>query len=202
MGEANDKEKEIVVEEKAAKKSETATQKEKDSQEEKKDSNKTMLIVMGAVIAVMAVAIVILVTRKPAEEEPEPMRNVVVTPENLDEVLAQVNERDFTMPGFYTVNMAQEWHFPKGDGISYDARVDNLVVNTNDVYFDVFLASDETTPIYQSPIIPIGGFLEMISLDVPLEMGTYDCVIVYHLVDDAQRSISTLRVALTIIVES
>lgn len=178
---------------------------EKNSHEaetEKKDSNKTMIIVMGAVIAVMAVAIVALLIRKPAEEEREPMRNVVVTPDNLDEVIEQINERDFTMPGYYTVNMATEWHFPKGDDISYDARVDNLAENTNNVYFDVFLASDETTPIYQSPVIPIGGFLELIALDVPLEMGTYDCVMIYHLVDDAQETISTLRVAFTIVVES
>lgn len=177
--------------------------KEKSSQgEEKKDSNKTMMIIMGAVIAVMAGVIVVLAMRKPAEEEREPMRNVVVTPDNLDEVIEQINERDFTMPGYYTVNMATEWHFPKGDDVSYDARVDNLAENTNNVYFDVFLASDETTPIYQSPVIPIGGFLELIALDVPLEMGTYDCVMVYHLVDDAQETISTLRVAFTIIVES
>lgn len=177
--------------------------KDKSSQgEEKKDSNKTMMIIMGAVIAVMAGVIVVLAMRKPAEEEREPMRNVVVTPDNLDEVIEQINERDFTMPGYYTVNMATEWHFPKGDDVSYDARVDNLAENTNNVYFDVFLASDETTPIYQSPVIPIGGFLELIALDVPLEMGTYDCVMVYHLVDDAQETISTLRVAFTIIVES
>lgn len=199
MSEAGDKEIEVTE----TKNSEAEVKTEKDSRgAEKKDSNKTMLIVMGAVIAVMAVAIVVLAMRKPAEEEHEPMRNVVVTPENLDEVIAQINERDFTMPGYYTVNMATEWHFPKGDDISYDARVDNLAENTNNVYFDVFLASDETTPIYQSPVIPVGGFLELITLDVPLEMGTYDCVMVYHLVDDAQETISTLRVAFTIIVES
>lgn len=199
MSEADDK----VIEVTKTENSEAGVKTEKDSRgAEKKDSNKTMLIVMGAVIAVMAVAIVVLAMRKPAEEEHEPMRNVVVTPENLDEVIAQINERDFTMPGYYTVNMATEWHFPKGDDISYDARVDNLAENTNNVYFDVFLASDETTPIYQSPVIPVGGFLELITLDVPLEMGTYDCVMVYHLVDDAQETLSTLRVAFTIIVES
>lgn len=198
MSEANDKE----IEEKAAERSETVVQAEKDPQGEKKDSNKTMMIAMGAVIVAMAVAIGILATRKTAEEEPQPMRNVVVTPENLDEVIDQINERTLTPPGYYTVNMATEWHFPKGDAVSYDARVDNLAENTNNVYFDVFLASDESAPIYQSPVIPIGGYLEQISLDVPLEMGTYDCVIVYHLVDDAQATISTLRVTLTIIVES
>ena len=199
MSEANDKE----IEEKAAEKSETVAQAEKDPQGEKKDSNKTMMIAMGAVIVAMAVAIGILATRKTAEEEEhQPMRNVVVTPENLDEVIDQINERTLTPPGYYTVNMATEWHFPEGDAVSYDARVDNLAENTNNVYFDVFLASDESTPIYQSPVIPIGGYLEQISLDVPLEMGTYDCVIVYHLVDDAQTTLSTLRVTLTIIVES
>lgn len=199
MSEADDK----AIEVKKKENSEAGVKTEKDSQgSEKNNSNKTMIIVMGVVIALMAVAIAALAMRKPAEEEQEPMRNVVVTPENLDEVIEQINERDFTMPGYYTVNMATEWHFPKGNDISYDARVDNLAENTNNVYFDVFLASDETTPIYQSPVIPVGSFLELIALDVPLDMGTYDCVMVYHLVDDEQKTISTLRVAFTIVVES
>lgn len=199
MDKADEKENEVTQ----IKNSEAEVKAGENSQRsEKKDNNKTMMAVMGAVIAVMAVAIVGLALRKPAEEEQQPMRNVVVTPENLDGVIDQINERDFTTPGYYTVNMATEWHFPKGDDISYDARVDNLAENTNNVYFDVFLASDETTPIYQSPVIPVGSFLEWITLDVPLEMGTYDCVMVYHLVDDAQETISTLRVAFTIIVES
>lgn len=199
MGKADEKETEVTQ----IKNSDVEAKTEGNSQgAEKKDNNKVMFIVMGCVIAAMAIAIAVLAMRKPAEDEQGPMRNVVVTPDNLDEVIEQINERDFTMPGYYTVNMATEWHFPKGNDVSYDARVDNLAENTNNVYFDVFLASDETTPIYQSPVIPVGSFLEMITLDVPLEMGTYDCVMVYHLVDDAQETISTLRVAFTIIVES
>lgn len=199
MGKTEEKEDEVTQ----IKSSEDEVKPDESSQKsEKKDSNKTMMAVMGGVIVLMAAAIVVLMLRKPAEEEQEPMRNVVVTPENLDEVIGQINERDFTTPGYYTVNMATEWHFPKGNEVSYDARVDNVAENTNNVYFDVFLASDESTPIYQSPVIPVGSFLELITLDVPLEMGTYDCVMVYHLVDDAQETISTLRVTLTIIVES
>jgi hypothetical protein len=97
--------------------------------------------------------------------------------------------------------MSTTWHFATGDAISEDAYVRNDAGNTNDVYFDVFLAEDESTPILQSPVIPRGGELENISLDTALDAGTYDCVMVYHLVDENQETVSTLRVGFTIIVE-
>ena len=78
----------------------------------------------------------------------------------------------------------------------------NLPENTNPVYLDVFLAEDETEPVYSSPIIPVGSYLEKISLDQPLEAGEYDCVAVYHLVDDEQNTISTLRIKVKLVVES
>jgi hypothetical protein len=97
--------------------------------------------------------------------------------------------------------MTNTWHFATGDAISEDAFVENKEENTNDVYFDVFLADDEENPILQSPVIPRGAELDNISLDTPLGAGTYDCVMVYHLVDEEQNTVSTLRVGITIIVE-
>jgi hypothetical protein len=79
--------------------------------------------------------------------------------------------------------------------------VENVEKNTNDVYFDILLAEDESHVIYQSPVIPRGGHIEKIALDEDLEPGTYDCICVYHLIDEDQNTISTLRVTLTIIVE-
>lgn len=97
--------------------------------------------------------------------------------------------------------MTNTWHFETGDGVSRDAYVQNLPENTNDVYFDLFLAGQETESIYQSPVIPRGSELTEIALDKPLEAGTYDCVLIYHLVDEEQKTISTLRVAVVIVVE-
>ena len=65
----------------------------------------------------------------------------------------------------------------------------------------MFLADDENKPILKSPVLPRGSELNNIALDVQLSAGTYDCVMVYHLVDEEQNTISTLRVGFTIIVE-
>ncbi len=171
-----------------------------------KDSGKALLLLCIVVMAVMAVVIMVLLQRKelPGEtnEQDEPKRNVVVTESNVEEAAAQLAEEDFVEPGYYTVNMVTEWHFSSGDAISSDARVDNLLGNTNPVYFDVFLEGQEDEPVYCSPVIPVGSFLEHIALDKPMDAGTYDCVMVYHLVDEEQNTISTLRVKFKITVDS
>jgi hypothetical protein len=51
-------------------------------------------------------------------------------------------------------------------------------------------------------VIPVGSHLEDITLDKELDDGTYDCVVTYTLVDDDQNPISTVRVALTIVIGS
>jgi hypothetical protein len=43
--------------------------------------------------------------------------------------------------------------------------------------------------------------MENITLDEDLDAGTYDCVCIYHLVDENQNTTSTLRVGLTIVVD-
>lgn len=162
-----------------------------------KKNRKLAVILCIAIIVVLLVIIVFLLHKKE-----EPKRNVVVNEKNAEEVAAQMAATDYTEPGYYTVNMATEWHFENGDAISEDARVDNVEGNTNAVYFDVFLKGKEEEPVYSSPVIPVGSYLENIALDNALEAGTYDCVIVYHLVDEEQETVSTLRVAFQIIVES
>ena len=84
---------------------------------------------------------------------------------------------------------------------SYDAVVENVEKNTNDVYFDVELSDTEET-IYESPVIPRGSHLEALTLDKELEAGTYDCVLTYHLIDEDQNTVSTLRMGLTVMVEN
>lgn len=140
----------------------------------------------------------LLMSRTPVEEE---RRNVVVTPDNVEEVIQQMEEEEYVAPGYYTVTMDFDWHFASGDAVSSDAYVENAVENTNAVYLDLFLLEDEENAIYKSPVIPVGSSLSDIALDTPLSAGTYDCVAVYHLVDDDQNTISTLRVTVTVTVD-
>lgn len=171
-----------------------------------KRKNGKMLIFVGAIVIIVLLGIIIflLVFGNEDKAEKSKKRNVVVNESNAESVAAQMVEeaQEFVEPGYYTVSMDTDWHFSKGDAVSDDAWVDNLAENTNDVYFDVFLADNEEEAIYQSPVIPRGGYLEQIALDRALDQGTYDCVIVYHLIDEEQETISTLRVAFTITVDS
>lgn len=170
------------------------------NQSEKKGGKKKTvgIIILVLVILVLIGVIVFLLTRKPEEKE---RRNEVITPDNVEEMIKQMDEQDFVEPGYYTVTMNYDWHFAAGDAVSSDAYVENMVENTNSVYFDLVMADDEENAIYKSPVIPVGGRLEDIALDKPLDAGTYDCVAVYHLVDDDQNTISTLRVTVTVMVE-
>ena len=160
---------------------------------------KGLLIAGICVIIVLLTVIIVLLVR--GKEEEAPRRNVVVTQDNVDEVLDDLVFQDYVEPGYYSVSMTTTWHFSTGDAVSEDAYVANVVENTNDIYFDVFLAEDESQAILESPILPRGSELEEIALDTVLPAGTYDCVMVYHLIDEEQDTVSTLRVGFVIIVE-
>jgi len=152
------------------------------------------------IVALLVVVIILLLRNNKTTAESE-KRNVVVTQDSAEEIAEQMIQEEYIPTGYYSTQMSTTWHFAKGDAVSEDAYVKNDKSNTNDVYFDVFLADDESKPILQSPVIPRGGELENISLDTALKAGTYECVMVYHLVDDDQNTVSTLRVGFTIIVE-
>ena len=115
-----------------------------------------------------------------------------------DELLNQ----EYVEPGYYNVSMTNEWHFSSGDAISEDAYVENVEENTNDVYFELVLADNEEKVLLESPIIPRGSEMKNIALDVVLGQGTYNCVMIYHLVDEEQNTLNLLRVAVTIVIEN
>jgi hypothetical protein len=184
-----------------------------------KKGGKTGLIIgiTVAVIVILALAGVIIYLVASKNKEPEQQvagvnteapreelkekRNVVVTSENVEDVLKEMSEAEYIEPGYFETSMTNEWHFADGKAISSDAYVANVANNTNDVYFDVVLADDEEKVVYASPVIPRGGVLDQIALDTQLEKGSYDCIMIYHLVDDDQNTISTLRVKVTLIIE-
>lgn len=166
---------------------------------EQKKNGKTVIVICAAVIVVLLAAVIyLLMSRK--EEEPE-KRNVVVNRDNVEDVVDGMLNREYVEPGYYSASMTTTWHFSTGDAVSEDAYVANLEENTNDVYFDIFLEENEEEAIYKSPILPRGSELGSIALDKPLSAGTYDCVMIYHLIDEDMNTLSTLRVGFTIIVE-
>lgn len=157
-----------------------------------------------AVIVALVVVIVVLAGRlDKVKEEPTPTerRSVVVNENNVNDVLdAMSEEQEQVQTGSYRAIMNTTWNFRDGTSASDNAYVENSTDNTNDVYFDVELADTEEI-IYSSPVIPRGSYLEKFALDKDLDAGTYDCIITYHLIDDDQNTLSTLKMTLIIVVE-
>lgn len=158
------------------------------------------VIAVTAVIFVVLILVValILILFKPKSDISG--NNAVVTPDNVDEILAQMQDKQVAK-GTYDVVMNTTWEFEKGDSASTDAYVENATDNTNDVYFDI-VRSDTGDTIFTSPTIPVGSHLENITLDTPLEAGTHACVLTYHLLDESGNSTSKLNINLTIIVNN
>ncbi|MBR3306736.1 MAG: hypothetical protein IKI75_05725 [Lachnospiraceae bacterium] len=182
-------------------------EKEEKGGKEKTSKSNIVLIVIGVIIILaLIVVIILLLTRKeqvaPQAERPQPTRAVVqgniLTEDNIQDMFAETEPQ--VVVGQYEVKMAREWHFPRGAGISPDAFVENIEANSHDVYFDLFLGEDENHLIYSSPVIPRGASLDSIELsDVP-EPGEYNCLMIYHLVDEEQNPVDSLRVMVPIIV--
>lgn len=183
-----------------------------DVEKEKLPDKKGKLLILagiGVIMVLLGVIVMLLLGRKDQVIESEAVtaaveetkRNVVVNESNAEEVASEMINQEYVAPGYYSASMTTTWHFPTGDAVSGDAYVENKTENTNDVYFDIFLADQEDVPIYQSPVIPRGSELKEIALDKPLEAGSHDCILIYHLVDEEQKTVSTLRVGITIVVE-
>lgn len=155
---------------------------------------------LTVVVLGMAGTIIYLLNANKAEEQPE-KRNIVVTPENVDEIVQEMKDAPRVDPGYFITSMNYEWYFETGDAVSTNAFVRNHQENKTPVFFDVVLADNEDDVIYQSPVLPVGSSLEQIALDKKMDAGTYDCIVIFHLIDDDQNTLSTLRVTATIIIE-
>lgn len=153
-------------------------------------------IVVIAILLVIVIAVLLFILLRP-EEEPESIdaRGTLVTKNNVDEVTINTEPVE---DGYYETSMTIDWHFNGTE--SEDAYVANVTGNTRTVYFDLNLADTGET-IYSSPYIPVGSEMSGLVLEKELEPGTYETVMVYHLVDDDHNEKSKVSVALTIYVE-
>lgn len=157
-----------------------------------------IIVLLLLVIISLGIVVVLLLNNSNEKTVPETIaggRGTVVTKENVEEIKQQAAEP--VQDGYYTTTMTIDWHF---DGtVSKDAYVANDTPNTRTVYFDLF-REDNGELIYSSPYIPVGEELKGITLDTELQPGTYETILVYHLVDDNEQELSTLSIALTIYV--
>lgn len=175
----------------------------------KKSSPLMAVLVVGiVVVAALLGVIVFLLLGRGNTQAPEPLREavteeraIVVNEDNVEEVMTALVEEP-VLPGYYEVSMNFSWTFPDGESPSDNAYVENKTTNSNAVYFDVVLAEDESVTLFESPILPLGTHIEEVKLARDLDAGRYPCVIIYHLVDEQQRTISTLRMNMEIVVNN
>ena len=162
------------------------------AKENKKKGGRIALIICIIVIAALCIIIYLLLNK---DEDKKERRDVVVNEDNVEEILSDLG--DSVPPGSYQVTMNSTIYICFLELFT----VENAEANENAVYFDV-VRSDTDKTIYESPIIPVGKHLNNIKLDKKLSAGTYDCVMTYHLLDDEEESISTVRVNLEIVIEN
>lgn len=153
---------------------------------------KIAILLLTCVVVGLCGVIVFLVVGKDKQKY-----NTIITPDNIDSVIAQLNEAEYTPIGSYEVNMNSKWTFPDGNSASTDAYVGNSVNNRNSVYFTVNLTSDKSE-IFKSPILTVGSHIENLKLDKELAAGVYDAVVTYHLLDDNQKELSSVSVSVQI----
>jgi hypothetical protein len=175
--------------------------------QQRSSSGKGMFVGIVAavvVIAALVVVIVCLVLKKDTDTETGTQsavpdnRATILTPENVDEVMAKAEEP--VVAGTYYCSMNTEWHFEDGKSPSYDAYVKNSTDNSYTVYFDVFLEDTEQM-VYSSPYMEVGAELDELTLTTDLDAGEYPAIVTYHLVDDQHETLSTVSVTVTLFVE-
>lgn len=165
----------------------------------KKSNIGTIVIgfVLVAIIAALAGVIILLSSGKDSK-----VYNTVVTPDNVEEMIVQVDEESATPIGSYEAIMNTDWVFADGNAASENAYIKNAETNSNTIYFTIALEEDPDTDIYESPLIPVGSYMADISLGGAItEAGMYDAILTYHLLDDNNEEMSTVSVSITITIE-
>ena len=176
-----------------------------------KKNTKIIIVIAAVIIVVLVGAVVVLATKinsnkndvGSAEETTATTREVLINEDNVESVAESLfeeeNQERIPVTHFMT-DMTTIWHFPDGKSASTDAYVGNSELNSTAIYFDV-ARKDNSEIIYSSPVLPLDTELDEITLNTDLDTGSYPCVLTYYLIDDEQKPISKVNVAVEVIIE-
>ena len=160
---------------------------------------KPIIIIVVVTVAVLGIVLAAAIL-KSNDSEQVGSYNLVVTPDNVDELIAENPSK--VAAGSYDVCMNSTWQFKNARSASDNAYVENLISNTNTVNFTL-TRNDTGDTIYESPYIPVGSSLKNIKLtDENLNKGTYPCTVTYHLVDDNYEELSTLKISISVVINN
>jgi len=171
--------------------------------QKKGGGKKKVIIVTGVIVVLLAVigVLLFLLLYKPPVEDEGPRRDVVA-PDSVEDFVTEIEESTLSdIPQSYIVTQNSDWIFPSADQPTINAYIENDEDNETAVYFDLILASTGEV-IYSSPVLERGARLEGFTLTKPLENGSYECYVEYHLIDEDQNTLTTSTVGVTIQVGS
>lgn len=162
--------------------------------------SKPIIPILVVSVMIVCIFIIILFSKDGNNTDDNKTYNLVVTPNNVDELIADATSK--VAEGSYDVCMNSTWKFKDVESASYNAYVENVVSNNYTVYFTLTL-NETAAELYKSPYIPVGSSLKNIKLeDESLSKGTYPCTVTYHLVDDNYSEISTLNISVDLVIEA
>jgi hypothetical protein len=158
-----------------------------------------VIVIIAVIIVVGAVAFFVYekLQSKPGEStvvtDRVDGRGTILTPENMDEVLNAEKVDD----GFFETRMSTEWTFINNNS-SENVYLANAETNLHTFYFDIAIGDTEKEVVYSSPYVPVGSEMPQFSLEKALDKGDYPATVIYHLVDDENKEISSVSIAVTL----
>ncbi len=156
--------------------------------EEKKSRGMTVTVIV-VLLVVLVICILLLLFRNNGED------TGFVNRRNADSIMDDMSEK--VSEGMFECKMTTNWVFDDGGSVSPNAYVANVENNLHSICFDVYEQSTNEL-LYSSPILPVGTELEDIKLDKELPAGEYPAVVMYTLVDEDNKEVSTVGFDITI----
>lgn len=165
-----------------------------------------IIITAFAILLVALLVCVVLLVSKSGNSQPgiladdtadDVLARGFVDEDNADEMVSELFDK--VDEGMFECKMSTSWTFEDANAISPNAYVANVESNLHTLYFDVYVESMEE-PVYSSPMLPVGSELNGIKLEKELEAGEYSGVVMYTLVDEDYKEVSTVGFSITILV--
>lgn len=176
----------------------------------KKGSKRITVAVIVILAVALAICIVLLVFRFGKAEEPQLEDAVPDAPQtvldrgfvdesNMDDIMSELSDK--VDEGMFECKMSSTWIFENGSSASATSYVANVESNLHDIYFDVYEEGTDEL-LYSSPILPVGSEIRDIKLNKELPAGDYDAVVMYTLVNEDYKEISTVGFRITISIQN
>lgn len=161
-------------------------------------NRKKSTIIAFAILSIALIVCIVLLFWKSKDKGNELDRGFVDNT-NTDTVMEEMGNK--VAEGMFECNMTASWVFDDGKSESQNAYVANVKSNLHTLYFDVYDTSTNEL-LYSSPMLPVGTDIRNIKLEKELQKGEYDAVVMYTLVDENNKEVSTVGFNITISVNN